>query len=340
MKILIAILIAISLYGSEETALQMIKEQNGIALTEEQIYFNEMKNNLLNTFKLYNEKNILNKKNIEYIKTEKKINELKTIENLFSKEITETKFQIKTIKGEFTEYNLGDIIFQASLKNKEYFKKVLDNNLIRLNINEKLITKDIHRMFLNYMNKNIDNFTNEKNVFLNLELVINNEVENLAIELYRKFDIDQKNYLYFIINEKELKSKMNITQVFLFKLKKDIEEKRIIEEDYILLNPKELGKIKNYNKPYYSVVKFKIKTSLVSYLLTASNSTFFFKKQNEFFNNTELTQDVIKERFKELYGMNDLNVSNIEELIAIYGNGTLIKIMDKKAFINKFKEQI
>lgn len=339
MKILISILLAISLYGAEESILQMVKEKNGIILTKEEMYFNEMKQNLINSFQYYDQNYLLNKKDIEYIKTEKMIKEMKNINELFSKELTERKFQIKTIKGELTEYTLGDIIFQNSLKNKEYLEIALKNKLLRTDINESYITKENQKIVLNYMvlNKIIPG---KRNTFLNLELVLKNELQNNAISLYQDYEIDQKNYLYFTINQKDIMNSNGIKEIFISKLKKDIENKREIEEEYVLLNPKEIGKLKSYHKPYYSIIKFKIKTTLVSYLLTASNSTFFFKKQNEFFNNVELTEALIKDRFKELYGMNDLNVYNIEELIAIYGNGSLIKITNKNEFLKKFNEQI
>lgn len=320
MKILLSILLAISLYGAEENILQLVKEKNGIILTKEEMYFNEMKNSLITTFKYYEKKNLLNKKDIEYIKTEKLINELKNIKELFSKEITERKFQIKTIKGELTEYTLGDIIFQESLKNKEYLEICLNNNLLRTEINEEYITKENQKMVLNHMAINKIN-PGKNNAFLNLELVLKNELQNYAISLYKEYDIDQRNYLYFTINQKDIENINGIKETYINKLKKDIENKREIEEEFVLLNPKEIGKLKEYKKPYYSIVKFKLKTTLVSYLLTASNSNFFFKKQNDFFNNIELTENTIKERFKELYGMNDLKITNIEELIAVYGNG-------------------
>lgn len=339
MKILISILLAISLYGAEESILQMVKEKNGIILTKEEMYFNEMKQNLINSFQYYDQNYLLNKKDIEYIKTEKMIKEIKNINELFSKELTERKFQIKTIKGELTEYTLGDIIFQNSLKNKEYLEIALKNKLLRTDINESYITKENQKIVLNYMVLNKIN-PGKRNTFLNLELVLKNELQNNAISLYQDYEIDQKNYLYFTINQKDIMNSNGIKEIFISKLKKDIENKREIEEEYVLLNPKEIGKLKSYHKPYYSIIKFKIKTTLVSYLLTASNSTFFFKKQNEFFNNVELTEALIKDRFKELYGMNDLNVYNIEELIAIYRNGSLIKITNKNEFLKKFNEQI
>lgn len=347
------------LANEEKSLLNLVQEQAGVNLTDEQKYTIFIKNELLNTINYQTEIKRLKKVDEAYLSVKGKIKSIKNIEDIFKNDFMFYDLELSNIYGEKEKVKLYDFIFNISFQDK-------DNNKLKIFLNNLKIDNENEKINFNFTKNNLEEkeikekitiifeklYSNEKikKALLNQSKVIserndlfdfNNILEyQYYTEYYnivgrdKDFKINPREYISFLKKENKIKNE-SIHSYFKENLEKDIKDTkklRFKKEIIDLKNP--LSEIPEYGLKNYYLIHFEYETTLVQYLLQATNdNNFSFKNNNDLFK-IGLNEDKIKELFYDFYKIEKRNIkiNNISEKVISFNNNKFFKTVKKESF--------
>ncbi len=296
--------------------LKKIKEKNGLILTEEEVYVNKMKKELIALSEIYKNNKVVSF--VDYVKMNDYFKKLE-IDNIFNDKIF--KINEKDVSIKELLFNLS---LNGSVEDLEYYLKEVGEIPLKAKT-DNLIDGEakFKKLFTFLIRKNI---TLDKESFL---LSLENLLKYNALydlETYSNFHplkFSNESFLFFVANENEF-NKYYVKS----KITNDLYE-AMNKNDFVIFEDTMVSKnlyteVKEYGLRAYKKTSYKVKTPFISYLLKAN------KKEVEYNKN-------IADEYFSKYGMSNIEIEDIKEYVRLFlPNGDFYKEMSLTDFEKRF----